>query len=444
MTRWIALWALFALLAAPAAAQQPLSLQAAVEEALGQNPALRAVRAQADQMAARVAEARAVRLPHITFAEAWQTSTQPVFGFSALLAARRFTQADFAVDRLNSPGRVSAFVGRITADQVLFDGGRMRAASQAAESSGDIAQAELDAAAAALTVNVTRLYGRVVAADAAVRATAAAVEAAREDAARAERRRAAGTVTDADALAIAVHLAEMQRLAIDAGGEAAIARAELNRATGSAIDRPFDVVAPPAPAPAPRDLQALLAEAERARPEMRRAAAARAAAAAGVRAARATWMPQVTARAGYELNGLTFGDRAGAWLAGGELSWRLSVGGTERARTRAAAAALAAADAARDEARAAIHLDVVAALRRLESAQARAGVGRQSLEQAQEAHRILRNRYEAGMAGLTELLRAVAASLDAERHHVAAGVDLLVATAELDRALGRYPIASPR
>ena len=64
---------------------------------------------------------------------------------------------------------------------------------------------------------------------------------------RAERRRDAGTATDAEVLAIKVHLAAMRQRAIQAGGDAAIARAELNRLRGAAIDADFAVQDRPLP-----------------------------------------------------------------------------------------------------------------------------------------------------------------------------------------------------
>jgi outer membrane protein TolC len=57
--------------------------------------------------------------------------------------------------------------------------------------------------------------------------------------------------------------------------------------------------------------------------------------------------------------------------------------------------------------------------------------------QAQEAQRITRERYEAGMAGVTDLLRAANALLDAELQQRAASVDVFISEQTLDWALGR-------
>src|SRR3990167_7826453 len=65
--------------------------------------------------------------------------------------------------------------------------------------------------------------------------------AAREDVARAERRRDAGTVTEADVLSLAVHVADLRQRTIQADGDAAILRAQLNRLMGAPVNGRFSV-----------------------------------------------------------------------------------------------------------------------------------------------------------------------------------------------------------
>ena len=68
--------------------------------------------------------------------------------------------------------------------------------------------------------------------DAARRAADAALAAAREDLARAERRRDAGIATDADVLALVVHVADLQQRAIQAEGDAAYGSRGTQQADG--------------------------------------------------------------------------------------------------------------------------------------------------------------------------------------------------------------------
>ena len=423
----------------PASAQDVVTLSQAVNAVLAHNPALEGARASVQEADANRRGARAHYFPQISFTESWQRSDQPVFAFGALLSAQRFTAADFAVDRLNSPGATNLFTSRIGVHQMIFDGGGSRAGVDAATRGRDAAQAGLDAAAADLALAATRAYGRVVSADAALRAAATAVASAQEDVHRAERRRDAGTATDADVLAMSVHEADMRQRQIQAEGDAAIARAELNRLMGAAIERTYQVQEPPAPDAVTADIPALAAEADAARPALLRAAAERAAAEAAARQARAAWYPSVSVDAGYQSDGLNFSDRAASWMVGGELRWALSIGGGESARVAAAEAVLSAARAAETDAKAAVHVEVFAAVKRLDAARARLATGVIAVEQARESERILRNRYDAGLASAGDVLRAATAELDADAQRVAALVDAITARAELTRALGRSP-----
>ena len=117
--------------------------------------------------------------------------------------------------------------------------------------------------------------------------------------------------------------------------------------------------------------------------------------------------------------------------------WTFSIGGAELAQMKAAAEAGARARAEFEDARAAVHVDVVSALRRLESARARQAVGRAAVDQAREDQRIVRDRFEAGMASVNDVLRASTAALEAESNRSSALVDAIVSEAMLGRALGR-------
>jgi len=86
-----------------------------------------------------------------------------------------------------------------------------------------------------------------------------------------------------------------------------------------------------------------------------------------------------------------------------------------------------------------VRVEVFTAVRQLEAATARVQVGATARADATERARVVRNRYDNGLASMTDVLAAASATLDAEARHVAAKVDALVANAELQRALGRLP-----
>jgi outer membrane protein TolC len=428
---------------AVAQAQEVLTVDGAVKAALARNASLRASRASTEEATAHATEARSGFFPRISFSEAWERGNEPVFVFSSLLSSRRFAAPNFAIDALNHPDSTGFFHAGVGVEQLLFDAGQQRATSTAAGLRRAIAGFETDEAAGALAVATTQTYGRVVTAVAERRAAEAGLSAAREDLSRAERRRDAGMATDADVLELVVHVADLQQRAITAEGDAGVARAELNRIIGNPVDTEVQIVEPVSATIDGLDehpnVAALLAEADAARPELKRATAASRLAEEAKHEARAGLIPHVAARADVGLSGTTFSDRASSWILGGELRWTFSTGGAELAATKAAAASMARAQAEADDAQAAVHVDVVSALRRLETARARQAAGRAAVDQARESQRIIRDRFEAGIAPVNDVLRASTAALDAETNRVAAVVDTAVAAAQLRRALGRTP-----
>ncbi len=438
MARHTGLAALLLLIASAASAQAPLTLDEALAKARANNPTLAAARAQADGASAGVTAARGQWFPRVTLTESATRSDQPVFAFGALLSARQFTAQDFAVARLNSPGATNLFTTRIGVQQMIFDGGRT--SGMVAESSArrDVATAAADEAATGIALAVTRTFGQLVTLQASARALDAAVAAATEDLRRAERRRDAGTVTDADVLAVAVHLSDLQQRQIQLRANAAATAATLNRLMGEPVESPIDaVLVSDVTSPAIGDLPTLFAEAEAARPDLRRADAEIRLATAAARQASSVWWPQVAAQAGIEWNGIEAGDRARSWIVGGEVRWSLSLSGADRARVQAASHARSGAELMRQDLRAGVHVDVLGAVRQLEAAVARVAVGAESVAQATERARVIRNRYDAGLASMTDVLAASSALLDAEARHTGARVDVLNAQAELHRAVGR-------
>lgn len=437
---WFMAFALLTVAPHGVAGQEPLTLERAVMTALAHNASLRAAQGASAEAAAHIAEAQSGFLPRVSFAESWQRGNQPVFVFSSLLSARRFAAPNFGLDALNHPDATGFFHASLGVEQLLFDGGGQRSAVTAASLQRDIAATTTDQAAATLVLATTQTFGRVISAEAARQAAEAGLAAAQEDLTRAERRRDAGMATNADVLGLVVHVAGLRQQNIQARGDSAIARAELNRLMGSAIDREFQIIEPATVEGVVGEtpnVAALFAEADRARPELRRAAASEQLADVSRRQARAALVPHIATQAVVDMNGTRFTDRASAWLVGGELRWTFSTGGAEIARTKAAAEAGVRARAEHEDARAAVHVEVVSALRRLEAARARQVVGGAAVDQARESQRIVRDRFAAGLASVNDVLQASTAVLDAESNRISGLVDAIVSEAMLGRALGR-------
>ena len=428
----------FFLVPATATGEQRLTLEEAIAATLKNNPDLRAARAAEREGAARVAEARAAYLPRVDLVEAWQRGNNPVYVFGSLLSQQRFSEANFAIDALNRPDPLTNHRAAISVDQPLFDTQRL-AGMRSAALGRQIAALSARETEADLALAATRAYGEVLRAGAGRAAGAAAVAAAREDLARAQRSRDVGMATESDVLSLTVHLAQMQEREIQASSAAAIAAAQLNRLMGAPLDRALVLVEPvPVQAPIPSREEAEQA-AVRDRPAVKRAAFQLSLAETARKSARAAFLPQVSFQGLYEINGHTFTDRASSWMVAGQLRWSLFAGGGDLARLRAATEAASRAGAERESLETGLRLEAWTTRAQLEAAVAREAVGRSAVLQARESQRIIRDRYEAGLAGVNDVLRAANALLDAETLRISTIVDLMVARAALDRATGQLP-----
>ncbi len=439
MLRLFASTCLFLLVSAAAAAQEgrSLTLDTAIAQALEHNPAMRAAGAAGDEAGARMRQARGGYLPRIDVVEAWQRGNQPVYVFGSLLAQRRFTAADFALDALNHPDALSNHRAGVVVQETLFDGWSTKASVEMARLGASAADLDRDLAAARLRLDVVTAFGRALAARSAREAAEAAVTTADEDLRRSEARRDLGVETEANVLAFRVHRSDAEARRVRATADEAVARAALNALMAAPLDDSTPLAGLAGLPERNLDQAALEAAALADRPELRQAALARRQADAAHLRARAGLLPQVLVSGGAEINGHTFADRASSWSAGIEVRWNLFAGGSDAARMAEAAAAGRRADAERERLESMVRLEVRTAVAEYRSATAREATGREIVEQAHESQRIIRDRYEAGLASAGDVLRAAELVAQAELARTSAVIDVHVTAAAIDRAAGR-------
>jgi len=424
------------LMTLPASAQS-LSLSEAIERAKAGNPDVPAAAAAEREAAERVTEARGGHLPKVDVSESWQRGNNPAFVFGSLLAQRRFTASDFALDALNHPDATDNFRAALSVQQSLFD--RAVSANLRAASIGrDMAATGRQLVDQDLTSAVTEMYGRVLIAAATARSTAAMVETARADRELAGNRREAGQVTDADVLRLDVYLARTLEQQVQATSDERIARARLNQLMGEPLSTIFSLdLTPPGIAIDITNPASLEEEAVKNRPEVALALQQEQLAAASVDAAQAAFLPQVAAQGAWELNGGSWNARSSSWGAGVVARVNLFHGFADKARLAEARAQASRRAHEREKAETMARLDVQIAIARLEAARASEAVGRAAADRARESRRIIRDRYESGVTDVTTLLHSADDVLQAEAQQIAANVSVLTATATLQRAIGR-------
>lgn len=419
-----------------ALAQMPLTLEEAMKRARGETVDARALASRFDEAEARVRQAQSGFWPLVDLTETVQRGNNPVFAFSSLLSQRRFSAANFAIPSLNHPDPITNTRTAFAVEQPIFNGGLTALGVDAAKLRRDMASAARDAGGQDLAFRAAQAFVRVLQLDAGVRATDAAVEAAESDRQRARARRDVGLVTEADVLAVEVHLADMHQRQIAARGDLAVARIQLAEAVGLPLtDSPMLVR--PRPRSDSSDADSLVREALASHPSRHEADLEIELADNAKRTARAALWPSVGLQGGWEFDGATLGEQQSSWLVGAQVRINLFRGFADTARIAEASHAHLRATAERERVERRIEVDVRTALAQLAAARAREEAGRAALAQARESQRIIRDRYEGGLVTVTDVLRAAGATLDAESRATAAEMDVILQSVAVDRAIGR-------
>jgi outer membrane protein TolC len=420
----------------PAVAQTPLTLDDAMTRAQGETANARALASMIDEANARVERAHAGFWPRVDVTETVQRGNQPVFVFGSLLSQRRFAATNFAIPALNHPDPITNTRTAVAIEQPIFNAGLTRLGVEAAKLDRDVVSANRDVVRQDLAFRAAEAFVRVLQLEAAVRAADGAVAAAESDGQRARARRDVGLVTEADVLAVDVHLADMRQQQIAATGDLDVARMQLAEAVGLPLAASVAPMRPPS-RPTSADEDALVGEALTTHPLLRQANFHLQLADNGRSTARAALLPTVGVQAGWEFNGATLGAQQSSWLIGAEVRVNVFRGFADKARIAEASHAHVRATAERERVGRRIEVEVRGAFAQLEAARAREDTGRAALRQARESQRIIRDRYDNGLATVTDVLRAAEAALAAESRATAAEMDVILQTVALDRALGR-------
>lgn len=409
-------WLLVLLLTARfAAAADPLSLPEAIRRSWQRHPSLAAAQAAARAADAGVAQAQAGRMPRVDFAETAMRGNNPVYVFGSLLTQRQFTAANFALPALNQPDFLNNFQSLLTAEQVLWDAGRQRQSTLLARLEAQRAGVGRQEVELALASRTARAYLDALLAEAALPVAEQAIRSAEADLVQARAVRDAGRSTDADVLSVEVHVAQTQQTLIARRADVVMARAALNELTGEALDAapPLTTTLQPPSAGA--------AAAAPQRPEQERARLDSELARQRTVLAKLAWRPQVSLRAAFEADRQRFVTRAGAnWMGGVTLRWNLFDGGAQRANVRGAVETERAATSQAAAVDARVKREVFQAQAQLDSTRARVAVAEKSVAAAAESLRITRDRYGAGLATVTDLLRTETAALETKLHVLAA------------------------
>ena len=400
---------------APCTTQLPEQLAAidAVDLALCNHPQTREVWAAARAQAALVGVARGAWLPNLN-----GTGT-----------ATRYVYENDAYNKTTAA---------LTLSWLLLDFGQRSANIENAQQLLAAAAATQDATVQSLFLAALQSYYNAQATRSAVSAAQSAERSAQEAYNAAQLRYSVGVATPADRLQAQTALSQATLNRIKAEGDARNALGTLANALGlNAQTRIALAPAPVLPAEVSfqKDVDALIADAQQRRPDLKAAEAQVKAAEAGVDVARGQGLPTLSLGAGP-----TWQDTDGVIVRGNSAGLTLNVpifsGFDTTYRVRSAAAQVDVKAAQRDRIRNQVALDVWKAYQSLTTATQSLKTTADLVASAEESERVALGRYKAGVGTVLDLLSAQSALASARLQRIQAELDWNVYRATLAQAMG--------
>ena len=328
--------AMLVLLALPAAAQDaavPLTLPQAVSMALEKNPLHKAAFAGTHISIAQVRAARSPLMPKIMFTESAVRGNDPVFVFGTKLRQQSFTEADFALNKLNTPTPIGNFSSRFSGQWSLFDGLQSWYGATRARYMQQASEQQLDRTDQELVYEAVQAYEGVLLAQKQVAVSEATLKTAQAIEAQSRARVESGMAVDSDLLSAQVATASRKQEIIEAQNSLALARAQLALALGMPPDtvyEPQENLAEhsfPAFTVADLEQQALIK-----RPDLKQVESERSAQAKSISMAKGAFAPRLNVYGSWETDSPSPGWNGGNnWIAGAELQFDIFDGDSRRA-----------------------------------------------------------------------------------------------------------------
>jgi outer membrane protein TolC len=430
------LYMLFCLGTGIATAQDTLTLRQAIDQGLKQSPQAAIAHDNGQEAKSAATMARTQLAPRLTFTEDISRGNDPVYAFGTRLRQGKFTQADFALDALNHPHPIGNFSSRFSGSWTAFDSFKTQREIRRADLVRESASTSAKAVDQQIVLHVVQAYQSVLYAEREVDVAKHEQETAAALLTSADEHVRAGLAVESDRMSAQVNAASCKQELIAAQGDLELAWAELSEAMG-VPDLKASELKPIEPHTIPQlPLEEEIATSVKSRPDLVAMERGQAAQASAVGAARSDFGPRVSAYGNWEEDrGAPAGAGGNNWLAGVQISVDILPLG-KRAELARQTAAKQKIDAQLTASQQHIRLEVSRAHIHRKTAELLLETARAALDQSAESLRIVNNRYRAGLATITDLLRAEDAHRQSLSSYWHAVYDSATAYAELLYAMG--------
>ena len=421
-----------------------LTLEKAVQLALENNNLVKAAQESVNMAEARIQFAHSGYFPKIAFDQNSTRSNNPVYVFGNLLTQGRFSEENFALDKLNHPSPLNNFQNKFSITQLVFDFGRVRKGVKLSQAGKEISEKDLEKTRSDLVFRIIKAYHQALLSKEMVRVAEEAVKSANSDLEKAQTSFHAGLTVESDLLSVKVHLASQQEELVRARNQVKLAHSNLNFEMGVSLDQVYTLAKPLKPMSVEfLDLAQLQKQALESRPDFKQAQLASQSNKLAAESAKAEFWPTVSAFGSWETDSNQYWSASGNnWLLGVNVHFNLFNGRADQARLAESRFQERRQDALQDHLAQAIRLQVQQAFLELQTAAERIAVNEQATAQAEESLRIIRNRYQAGLVTITDLLRAETATTGARTNYLRALFDQRISRASLELQVGRLDAGS--
>lgn len=397
------------LMIGPGAAAQDnpvrLTLDQAVAAALTGNQTVKMADLDQKIAEARYKESEAVFLPQAGVAYTAMTTNDPLNAFGFRLQQRSITAADFNPDQLNRPKGTPDFMASAEVQQPLLNLDQLYLRKGAAMEA-DVCRLISQRKREGLVFEVQKAYMQLQLAGESVKVLEESLESARALLRYTTDRVDQGMLNKSDALNARVGVTTTETRLAEAGSEVKDASDYLSLLMGKPMGTVYAVdtsnAAEDETTPEEKDVPAGRADLAALQKSID-------AAGLGIRSRKMSAFPRLNAFGSYQFNdSRMFGFGAGAYLAGIRLSWDIFKGNSIRNKiaTQSLERNKLAEELSLRSARSILELNT--ARRRLADARYKIRQQQSAVEAAAESFRILKDRYEQGLTGTTDVLLAQA------------------------------------
>lgn len=410
---------LFVIIAGPAMAAEPLTLNEALATAKKNHPQIDEAAANLTATDARLGQAMANYWPQINLAADW-------------------TKGDSYLTALGGIRETEVSSTAVVIRQNIYDFGRTAGATAAARGVKGAATEGLAVSRQDVAFRLKTAWYLLFAAEQQVEASKKTVVAREALARQATEFFKHGTRSKVEVARAEATLFAGKSLLIRAENNRDLARLELANAMGvMSLDDRSLLATETAASPVEENLAALRDEALNNRSEMKRLTALRDAASGSLKSAKSGYMPSLSGTASYGEAAQSMLPEGKIWALGVNLSLPIFSGFATQNQVREADAQIQGVDAQQKNLRMQISKEVDSAWLGIKESRARFEQNIKEMAAAQESQRLAMERYREGLGTMVEAIDAQAQAMNAETARIQAGYDEKIALARLDRALGK-------